>query len=105
MHSLRVQTDRKQYHMYMKHLLEQTEGLELKQAEITAVCIENGHVTGIETNLHGVYDAKAVVLATGTSLGGKILLGMPVMKAAGRHACRHRIDRMLKASRAFPAPF
>ena len=74
-HSLRVQTDRKQYHMYMKHLLEQTEGLELKQAEITAVCIENGHVTGIETNLHGVYDAKAVVLATGTSLGGKIFVG------------------------------
>lgn len=74
-HSLRVQTDRKQYHMYMKHLLEQTEGLELKQAEITAVCIENGHVTGIETNLHGVYGAKAVVLATGTSLGGKIFVG------------------------------
>lgn len=74
-HSLRVQTDRKQYHMYMKHLVEQTEGLELKQAEITAVCIENGHVTGVETNLHGVYDAKAVVLATGTSLGGKIFVG------------------------------
>ena len=74
-HSLRVQTDRKRYHLYMKHLLEQTSGLELKQAEITAIQVEQGRVAGVETNLHGVYRARAVVLATGTSLGGRIFVG------------------------------
>ncbi len=74
-HSLRVQTDRKQYHLYMKHLLEQMPGLELKQAEIAAIQVEQGRVTGVETNLHGVYRAMAVVLATGTSLGGRIFVG------------------------------
>ena len=74
-HSLRVQTDRKQYHLYMKHLLERTPGLFLKQAEITAVLAENGRVYGVETNLHGVYEARAVVIATGTSLGGRIFVG------------------------------
>ena len=74
-HSLRVQTDRKQYHLYMKHLLERTPGLFLKQAEITAALAENGRVYGVETNLHGVYEARAVVIATGTSLGGRIFVG------------------------------
>lgn len=74
-HSLRVQTDRKQYHLYMKHLLERTPGLFLKQAEITAVLAKNGRVYGVETNLHGVYEARAVVIATGTSLGGRIFVG------------------------------
>ena len=74
-HSLRVQTDRKRYHLYMKHLLEQTPGLEVKQAEITRVHVEGGRVRGVETNLHAFYGAKAVVLATGTSLGGRIFVG------------------------------
>lgn len=74
-HSLRVQTDRKRYHLYMKHLLEQTENLQLKQAEITGLCLENGRVTGVETSLHGVYGAGAVVLCTGTYLGGRIFVG------------------------------
>ena len=43
-HSLRVQTDRKRYHEYMKHALERTGNLELKQAEITAVRIEDGRI-------------------------------------------------------------
>lgn len=74
-HSLRVQTDRKRYHLYMKHLLEQTPGLELKQAEITGLCAAGGRVTGVETSLHGFYGAKAVVLCTGTYLGGRIFVG------------------------------
>ena len=47
----------------------------LKQAEITAVLAENGRVYGVETNLHGVYEARAVVIATGTSLGGRSVVG------------------------------
>ena len=74
-HSLRVQTDRKKYHIYMKHLLECTKNLELKQAQITAVCTRQGHVTGVETQLHAFYGAKAVVLCTGTYLGGRIFVG------------------------------
>ena len=74
-HSLRVQTDRRKYHAYMKHLLERTENLELKQAQVTAVCTKHGRVTGVETQLHAFYGAKAVVLCTGTYLGGRIFVG------------------------------
>ena len=74
-HSLRVQTDRKRYHEYMKHFLEKCDNLELKQAEITGISVENGKVTGVQTNLGGFYAAKAVVVATGTYLGGRIFVG------------------------------
>ena len=74
-HSLRVQTDRKRYHMVMKHLLEQTPNLYIHQAEITGVDIANGKVRGVFTNLDGYYGAKCVVIATGTSLGGRIFVG------------------------------
>ena len=74
-HSLRVQTDRKRYHMVMKHLLEQTPNLYIHQAEITGVDIADGKVQGVFTNLDGYYGAKCVVIATGTSLGGRIFVG------------------------------
>lgn len=74
-HALRVQTDRKRYHMYMKHLLETTPGLSIHQAEVTSIQIEGGQVKGVVTQLHGEYGAKCVVIATGTNLGGKIFVG------------------------------
>lgn len=74
-HSLRVQTDRKRYHIYMKHALETTPGLAIHQAEVTALEIENGGVRGVFTRLNGHYSARCVVLATGTNLGGKIFVG------------------------------
>lgn len=74
-HSLRVQTDRKRYHMWMKHALEKTENLEIHQAEIVAVDVQDGKVCGVITNLNGYYACKAVVIATGTSLGGRIFVG------------------------------
>ena len=74
-HALRVQTDRKRYHIYMKHALEQTPGLAIHQAEITDILVEQERVTGVVTQLHGVYKAKCVVIATGTNLGGKIFVG------------------------------
>ncbi|HIV50740.1 MAG TPA: tRNA uridine-5-carboxymethylaminomethyl(34) synthesis enzyme MnmG [Candidatus Faecalibacterium intestinipullorum] len=74
-HALRVQTDRKRYHIYMKHALEQTPGLAIHQAEITDILVEQGRVAGVVTQLHGIYKAKCVVIATGTNLGGKIFVG------------------------------
>ena len=74
-HSLRVQTDRKRYHMWMKHALEKTPNLDSHQAEIVAVDIQEGKVCGVITNLNGYYSCKALVIATGTTLGGRIFVG------------------------------
>ena len=74
-HSLRVQTDRARYHTWMKHALEKTPNLDIHQAEITGLDIRDGRVQGVFTNLGGFYEGKAVVVATGTALGGRIFVG------------------------------
>ena len=74
-HSLRVQTDRKRYHIWMKHALEKTANLDIHQGEIVGVDVQDGRVVGVITNLHGYYACKAVVIATGTNLGGRIFVG------------------------------
>ena len=74
-HSLRVQTDRARYHTWMKHAMEKTPNLDIHQAEITGLDIRDGRVQGVFTNLGGFYEGKAVVVATGTALGGRIFVG------------------------------
>ena len=74
-HSLRVQTDRKRYHMWMKHALELTPNLDIHQGEVVALDIEGGRVRGVVTSLGGLYGCRAVVIATGTTLGGRIFVG------------------------------
>ena len=74
-HSLRAQADRKRYHMEMKHTLEKQENLYLKQGEIVDIKVENGKVVGIETAVGAIYGVKAVIVATGTYLKGKIFIG------------------------------
>lgn len=74
-HSLRVQTDRARYHTWMKHALEKTPNLDIHQAEITGLDIRDSRVQGVFTNLGGYYEGKAVVVATGTALGGRIFVG------------------------------
>ena len=74
-HSLRAQADRKKYQAEMKHTLEKQENLEVKQGEIVDIQVENGHVTAIKTDVGAVYKVKAVILATGTYLKGKIFIG------------------------------
>jgi len=74
-YSLRAQADRKAYSAEMKHTLEKQENLFIKQAEITNIIIENNEVKQIETNIGAVYNVKAIVLATGTYLKGKIFIG------------------------------
>ena len=74
-HSLRAQADRKRYQMEMKHTLEKQENLYLKQAEIIDIGFENGKVKSITTNVGAVYNVKAIIVATGTYLKGKIFIG------------------------------
>ena len=78
-HSLRAQADRRLYQQVMKHTLELQENLELKQAQITKVLVENGAVTGVQSQLGAVYDAKAVIIATGTYLDSTIFTGESVI--------------------------
>ncbi len=78
-HSLRAQADRRQYQQVAKHTLEQQENLELKQAQVTEILVENGAVTGVCTQLGAKYDAKAVILATGTYLDSTIITGESVI--------------------------
>ncbi len=74
-YSLRAQADRKLYHIEMKNTLENQENLYIKQAEITKIQVEEGRVKSIETNIGAIYNVKAVILATGTYLKGKIHIG------------------------------
>ena len=74
-HSLRAQADRKRYQMEMKHTIEKQENLELKQAEITKINVEDGKVVSIETDVGAIYNVKAVIVSTGTYLKGKIFIG------------------------------
>ncbi len=80
-HSLRAQADRRLYSQVMKHTLEMQERLELKQAQIVAIETENGHVTGVRTQLGAIYTAKAVVIASGTYLDSTIITGEVVLSS------------------------
>ncbi len=74
-HSLRVQSDRVKYHSYMKQTLENTPNLFIKQAEVTAVDVEDGKIISVRTKLGAVYPCKAAIITTGTYLNGKIHIG------------------------------
>ena len=74
-HSLRAQADRKKYQAEMKHTLEKQINLEVKQAEITKIFVEDGKIKAIKTDLGAIYLVKTVIVATGTYLKGKIFIG------------------------------
>lgn len=74
-HSLRAQADKHKYHTEMKKTIEKQENLTMKQGEVTDLIIEDGTVKGVITNTHTYYTAKAVIIATGTFLRGKIFIG------------------------------
>ena len=97
-HSLRAQADRRKYQEYMKHALELQENLELKQAMITEILVEEGHVTGLITRLGARYDAKAVILATGTYLDSTVITGESVYASGpdGMHASEGLADNLRK---------
>ncbi len=81
-HSLRAQIDRRAYQMRMKRVLEQTENLSLRQGEVTALELdENGCVCAALTRTGGRYCVRAAVIATGTYLNGRVIIGEAVYES------------------------
>jgi glucose-inhibited division protein A len=74
-HSLRAQADKKNYQFRMKRVLEEQDNLKIRQIEVTELIVEEGKVAGVVTKNGAVFRCKAVVLATGTYLKGKIIIG------------------------------
>lgn len=74
-HSLRAQIDRRRYSTVMKHKLELQDDLDLRQAEITDIERDECGMWLLTTRMLGVFSAKAVIIATGTYLGGRIFVG------------------------------
>jgi tRNA uridine 5-carboxymethylaminomethyl modification enzyme len=79
--SSRTQNDKKRYHMAMKAAVEKTLGLDVKQAMIESLIMENGRVRGVMDQTGYVFESAAVVLATGTFLGGLVHIGMNAFQA------------------------
>ena len=74
-HSLRVQSDRRMYHIEMKKTMEEQENLDVYQAEIVKILVEDGKVVGVKTKVGATFKTKAIVVATGTYLKGKVIIG------------------------------
>ena len=74
-HSLRAQADRRRYQEIMKETLESQESLRMKQAEVVDIGVENGAVSSVTTDTGATYTCKAVIIATGTYLDGRIIVG------------------------------
>ncbi|MBM6984900.1 MAG: tRNA uridine-5-carboxymethylaminomethyl(34) synthesis enzyme MnmG [Acidaminococcaceae bacterium] len=74
-HSLRAQSDKPYYHVYMKQVAENQENLDVKQLMIDKLLVEAGQVVGVEAETGELFEAKCVILATGTYLRGKIVFG------------------------------
>ena len=81
-HSLRAQADRRRYQEIMKQTLERQEHLRLKQAEVVDLGVEEGHVISVTTHTGAVYACKAVVIASGTYLDGRTIVG-EVLRSSG----------------------
>ena len=80
-HSSRTQNDKIRYHMAMKAVIEKQPNLDLKQAMVDRLVVENGRVVGVEDQTGFGYSADAVVLATGTFLSGLVHIGFNSFKA------------------------
>lgn len=74
-HSLRVQSDRKMYHIQMKKTLELQKNLDLYQAEVVKIIKEKNSITAVITKTGALFHTKALVVATGTYLKGRVIIG------------------------------
>ena len=81
-HSLRAQADRRRYQEVMKQTLERQEQLRLKQAEVVEIGVNDGAVCSVTTHTGAVYGCKAVVIASGTYLDGRTIVG-EVLRSSG----------------------
>ena len=73
--SLRSQSDKRLYHSIMKQTLENTDNLSIIQCEVTDILTDNGEVTGVTTSFGSILKCRAVVVATGVYLNGKVIAG------------------------------
>ena len=74
--ALRAQSDKKEYSSYMRNLIESNENIKLRQACITDIVVENGQIAGAIDEFGIEYKCRAIVLTTGTSLNGRIFVGL-----------------------------
>ena len=79
--SSRTQNDKKRYHIAMKAVIERQPGLDLRQAMVERLVVENGRVEGVEDHTGFGFRARAVVLATGTFLSGLVHIGFRSIQA------------------------
>ncbi len=86
-HSLRVQSDRRAYHRYMKSALEAEPNLDIFQDEVVGIDVVNGEVRGVRTSLGGHFPCSTAVICTGTYLGGKIFVGESVRHSGPDGVC------------------
>jgi tRNA uridine 5-carboxymethylaminomethyl modification enzyme len=90
-HSLRAQIDRRAYQEDMKSVLEKQENLDIKQSEIVSIIVERNEIKGVETITGAFYITKAAILASGTYLKGKIIIGDFSYESGpdGLHSAKH----------------
>ncbi len=97
-HSLRAQADRRKYQEDMKRVLERQENLDLKQAMITDIRLEDGKVSAVVTRLGAVYRTKAAIICSGTYLNASVITGECVYESGpdGMHAGLYLTDNLKK---------
>ncbi len=102
-HSSRTQNDKNRYHTAMKSVIEKTLNLDVKQARVDELVVENGHVVGVLDHTGYGFEAKAVILATGTFLSGLVHIGSTSFKAgrAGEFASYALPESMKKLGFSF----
>ena len=98
--SLRAQADRREYQKVMKHTLEQQEHLTVRQGEVVELRAENGRVSEVVLRTGAVYQVKAAVIATGTYLHGRTIIGECIEESGpdGMHAATELTASLLKLS-------
>lgn len=96
--ALRAQSDKKEYKAFMRNLIESEENISLKQTQITGLLSDGNRITGVEDELGLKYFAKSVILTTGTSLEGKIYVGLKSFRAGrlGEQAAIGLSESLLK---------
>lgn len=96
--ALRAQSDKKEYSNYMRHLIESNENIYLRQACITDLIAKDGIITGAIDEFGIEYKARAVILTTGTSLNGRIFVGLKSYSAGrlGEQAAIGLSDSLMK---------
>ena len=96
--SLRAQADRRLYQQVMKHTLEQTPHLQLRQAEVVDLRAEDGHVSQIVLRTGAVYGVRAAVICTGTYLHGRTIVGECIEDSGpdGMHAAGPLADALAR---------